>query len=188
MIWHKTNFSAPSSNRYHQVFEYVFVFSKGSPRCFNPLKDKKNLWAGTGTFGKNTIRVDNDRLEERPRNIITENGMRGNVWYGNTAGQEDCCESAIHPAKMAEWLAHDLIISWSNVGDTVLDPFGGSGTTGKQAIELGRSAILIELNPDYIPIIEQRCSVTLGLPLPDFAPSKIPELSILDTAPLFQLT
>lgn len=46
---------------------------------------------------------------------------------------------------------------------TVLDPFAGSGTTGQVALELGRSAILIELNPKYIPMIEKRCTVTLGL-------------------------
>jgi DNA modification methylase len=48
---------------------------------------------------------------------------------------------------------------------TVLDPFSGSGTTGEVAIELGRKAILIELNPKYVSLIEQRCTVTLGLAL-----------------------
>jgi site-specific DNA-methyltransferase (adenine-specific) len=40
---------------------------------------------------------------------------------------------------------------------TVLDPFGGSGTTGQVALEQGKKAILIELNPEYIPLIEKRC-------------------------------
>jgi DNA modification methylase len=48
---------------------------------------------------------------------------------------------------------------------TVLDPFAGSGTTGAVALELGRKAILIELNPKYIELIEQRCEVTMGLQL-----------------------
>jgi DNA modification methylase len=48
---------------------------------------------------------------------------------------------------------------------TVLDPFAGSGTTGAVALELGRKAILIELNPKYIELIETRCNVTLGLAL-----------------------
>lgn len=48
---------------------------------------------------------------------------------------------------------------------TVLDPFAGSGTTGQVAIELGRKALLIELNPDYIKLIERRCDVTPGLPI-----------------------
>ncbi len=48
---------------------------------------------------------------------------------------------------------------------TILDPFGGSGTTGMVALELGRKAVLIELNPKYCELIRQRCNVTLGLQL-----------------------
>jgi DNA modification methylase len=48
---------------------------------------------------------------------------------------------------------------------TVLDPFGGSGTTGMVALELGRKAILVELNPEYVKLAEQRCFVTPGLAL-----------------------
>jgi 16S rRNA G966 N2-methylase RsmD len=48
---------------------------------------------------------------------------------------------------------------------TVLDPFAGSGTTGAVALELGRHAILIELNPEYCELIEERCNTTLGLAL-----------------------
>jgi DNA modification methylase len=53
----------------------------------------------------------------------------------------------------------------SRLGDTVLDPFAGSGTTGEVATELGRNSILVELNPSYIPLIEKRTNVTPGLPL-----------------------
>jgi DNA modification methylase len=49
-----------------------------------------------------------------------------------------------------------------SAGDIVLDPFAGSGTTGEVALELGRKAILIELNPEYIRMIDQRCIVTPG--------------------------
>ena len=48
---------------------------------------------------------------------------------------------------------------------TVCDPFAGSGTTGEVALELGRSAILIELNEKYLPLIDRRCDVTPGLAL-----------------------
>lgn len=48
---------------------------------------------------------------------------------------------------------------------TVLDPFGGSGTTGEVALELGRNAILIELNPANVELCRARCNVTPGLPL-----------------------
>jgi DNA modification methylase len=48
---------------------------------------------------------------------------------------------------------------------TVLDPFAGSGTTGMVALEIGRRAILIELNPKYVALIEARTNITLGLAL-----------------------
>lgn len=153
MIYEKCNFSNPSHNRYHQMFEYVFILTKGAPRCFNPIKDKLNAWAGTGTFGKNTIREADGTMGERKRNIITEFGMRGNVWRGKTRGQEEMCSSLPHPAMMPKWLARDLILSWSNEGDLVCDPFAGSGTTGAAALGLGRDCILIEGNPEYLPII-----------------------------------
>jgi DNA modification methylase len=47
----------------------------------------------------------------------------------------------------------------------VLDPFGGSGTTGMVALELGRHAVLVELNGDYAEMIKRRCAVTPGLQL-----------------------
>lgn len=47
----------------------------------------------------------------------------------------------------------------------ILDPFGGSGTTGAVALDLGRDAVMIELNPEYIKIMERRCQVTYGLRL-----------------------
>lgn len=49
--------------------------------------------------------------------------------------------------------------------ETSSHPFGGSGTTGKVAIENGRRAILCEMNPEYVELIESRCSTTIGLPL-----------------------
>ena len=61
-----------------------------------------------------------------------------------------------HPAAFPRELARRCILLGSRVGDTVLDPFGGSGTTGIAANELGRKAILIELNPTYVQITEER--------------------------------
>lgn len=162
MIYEKVNFGQPSHNRYHQLFEYVFILSKGKPRTFNPIKDKANAWAGTGTFGKNTMRESNGEMGERTRNIIADFGMRGNVWRGKTRGQEELCESLPHPAMMPKWLARDLILSWSNPGDMVCDPMAGSGTVGVAAIENGRSAILIDCNPEYCELMRQQTDVTPG--------------------------
>lgn len=165
MIYEKTNFGHPEKVRYHQLFEYVFVLSKGEPRCFNPIKDKKNAWAGAGPFGVSTMRSANGDQKPKRRNVIEEYGMRGNVWRCKTAGQENVCTPIEHPAKMPDGLCKDLILSWSNPGDIVLDPMCGEGTTGKCALELGRNAILIELNPAYVKLAEKRTNVTPGLQL-----------------------
>jgi len=61
-----------------------------------------------------------------------------------------------HPASFPSELARRCILLGSRLGDTVLDPFGGSGTTGIAALELGRKAILIELNPSYVKISKER--------------------------------
>jgi DNA modification methylase len=53
-------------------------------------------------------------------------------------------------------------LAGSKPGDVILDPFAGSGTTGKVAIELGRKAILIELNPEYMRLARARTWVTPG--------------------------
>jgi len=65
---------------------------------------------------------------------------------------------------MPKWLARDLILSWSNPGDLVADPFCGSGTTGSEAIANGRRAWLNDAHADYIRMAEKNCTVTgLGL-------------------------
>lgn len=163
MIYEKVNFGHPEKVRYHQLFEYVFVLSKGAPRCFNPIKDKPNACAGTGTVGRNTVREADGSMGERKRNIIAEFGMRGNVWRGLTAGQEDMGRGVVHPAMMPRWLARDLIVSWSNPGDTVLDPFAGSGTTCAAAQDLGRQWIGLEINREYADAQRARIDPQIGL-------------------------
>lgn len=169
MIYEKSNPGNPSDNqrRYNQVVEYVFVLSKGAPMAWNPIRDKRNSSFGVRRFGAKTRRDKNGD----PKGFFTgrkpaaEFGLRSNCWRGNTAAQETPCVKREHPAPMPKWLARDLIISWSNPGDTVLDPFGGSGTTGKAALELGRKAILIEIEESYLPVMERSCHVTMGLAL-----------------------
>lgn len=157
MIWQKSNFSNPSSNRYHQVFEYVFVFSKGKPRVFNPLKDRPNIYAGKqGSFGENTVTQRDGSKKTRARKVNSEFGMRHNVWVVPTAGQDQSAKKWKHPAMFSEQFARDHIKSWSNEGDVVLDPFMGSGTTAVAAILENRQWIGIEQNPDYAKIAQQR--------------------------------
>jgi DNA modification methylase len=158
MIWQKPNFSHPSSNSYHQVFEYMFVFSKGRPRCFNPIRDRKNLYAGRSPLGKNTVSNRDGSKGLRPVNTIAEFGQRHNVWLMNTTGQERPCAGIPHPATFPKQLAADHIATWSNPGDVVLDMFVGSGTTCVAAKELGRHSIGIDVNAGYISIASARCN------------------------------
>lgn len=164
MIYQKRNFSHPEKVRYHQVFEYVFVFSKGAPRVFHPIMDRKNITSGcVGNVGVNTFTLRDGSKSLRAKRVTTEFGMRHNVWLGNTRGQEDMCIELKHPAMMPKWLARDLIRSWSNPGDTVLDPFAGSFTTCGEAIALARNAIGIDINPEYVMYGDTYCkNVTPG--------------------------
>lgn len=158
MIYQKNNFSNPSSNRYHQVWEYMFVFSKGKPSVFNPLMDRKNIYAGQiGSWGKNTVTQVDGSKKVRRRKFNTEYGMRHNVWKYKTSknGQNDK-ESYAHPASFPEELVKDHILSWSNVGTCVFDPMCGSGTVPVMAERLNRYAIACDIAPEYIEIAARR--------------------------------
>lgn len=147
MIWEKTNFANPSHNRYHQIFEYMFVLSKGRPATFNPIKDIKTIWRKP--FGKNTYRDKNGKMKERKAKDYGEYRMRGNVWLINTSGQENPCQEISHPATFSLSLARDHISSWSNKGDLVYDPMMGSGTTAIAALQLKRNFIGSEISKKY---------------------------------------
>lgn len=159
MIWEKPNFSNPSKTRYHQIFEYMFVFSKNKIKTFNPIKDRKNIYANATALGKNSVRQKDGSIKERKKTIISEYGMRFNVWKNNTTGQENMCKSNDHPATFPISLIKNHILSWSNENDIVLDPFAGSGTTGLACIETNRKYILIEKEQSYIDLIKKRLNV-----------------------------
>ena len=155
MIWEKQTFTDTGSLRvrYGNVFEYMFIFSKGRPKTFNALKDRLNKQPGKKKHG--TVRQKDGSL--KPISSIGKKiglyGQRFNVWNINT---EVSNSKRCHPAQFPEQLAHDHIISWSNEGDTVLDCFMGSGTTGKMAKQLGRNFIGIELDKEYFEIAKKR--------------------------------
>jgi site-specific DNA-methyltransferase (adenine-specific) len=153
MIYQKHNFSNPSTNRYHQIFEYMFVLSKGKPKTFNALKDRPNVEAGKiGSWGKNTSRQVDGTMVERKRKVNTEFGMRYNIWRIKTEMKP------LHPAPFPEELARDHVLSWSNPGDIVYDPFIGSGTTAKVAIETDRKYLGSEISSEYWEIAQKRIS------------------------------
>lgn len=158
MIYEKNNFSNPSINRYHQIFEYMFILTKNYPKTFNPLLDKKNRYAGESSWGKNTVRQKDGSLKEIPKHIIREYGMRNNIWKYNVGkGYSTTDEDAfLHPAIFPEKLANDHIRSWSNEDDIILDPFVGSGTTLIECERLNRNSIGVDISKKYCELSYKR--------------------------------
>ena len=158
MIWEKPHFANPSSNRCHQIFEYMFIFSKGKPRVFNQIRDVPIKYGKP--FGKLSQRHKNGDITNKENTIkdddIPSFGGRKNIWKMNTVGQEHVGKKQLHPAAFPLVLARDHCTTWSNEGDMVLDPFMGSGTTGVASLELNRKFIGIEKEPNYFQLSKDR--------------------------------
>jgi len=157
MIFEKKNPIPQNHNRYEQKFEYMFVFSKGKPNTFNPIKIPTKMfkheysWDNVTDFGKKSSkrnRTEKSRVKKYKNSF--------NI-FNYAVGTSKITNSAPFPEK----LASDQIISWSNEGDTVLDPFMGSGTTGKMAKQLGRNFIGIEMDETYFNIAKERIGATV---------------------------
>jgi len=148
----------PSNVRYNQVFEYMFVLSKGQPKTFNPVQQLK-----PGTSYRKTItqtyRNKDGKMVKPDQNAIERMSLAqtnilktsDNIWYipaGYLVGSKDV-ESFEHPATFPEKLAENHIISWSNENDIIYDPFSGSGTTCKIADRLGRAWFGSEIAEEY---------------------------------------
>ena len=156
MIYEKVGIafaSGPNSTRYTQKFEFVFIISKGRPKSINLIQDKPNKWAGTQSWGKTGGRnTAGEVLKYKDKsNPVKEFGVRNNIWLiKNSGGHGQSNKEAYqHPATMPEELARGHIISWSNPGDIVLDPFLGSGTTARMAEQEGRQYIGYEIDEEY---------------------------------------
>jgi DNA modification methylase len=144
-----------NSSRYEPEFEYMFVLSKGGPKTFNPIKrirkyeDKRKA--------KGYHRTADGKMIAKEKTNVRECTI-GNIWHYNTGGGLTTPDQVAfeHPAIFPERLAYDHIISWSNEGDLVYDPFMGSGTTAKAAICANRNYIGSEISAEYCEIIEKR--------------------------------
>lgn len=143
MIWKKKNpMPQVKQPRYNQVFEYMFIFSKGKPKTFNPImvpckcagqnydSTCKNMGGESGRT-KKSFKINKEKVKD-------------NVWDIAIAQNH-----TNHPAVFPYELAYDHIRSWSNEGDTVLDPFMGSGTTGLAAKDLNRNFVGVEIDDKY---------------------------------------
>lgn len=156
MIYQKNSYPFPPSNRYYQQFEYMFVISNGSPKTFNGLRVPT-------IYRKDTSEISTTRQKDGTTKAMKyEKGkvdrLMDNIWLLNTGFMRTTKdkEAYKHPALFPDELANRHILSWSNEGDTVLDPFMGSGTTGKQAKLLKRNFIGIECVEEYFKIAKHR--------------------------------
>lgn len=160
MIYEKSGGPSPYPNmrRYSPWFEYMFVFSNGKPKTFNPIKDKPTRSGGGKVNSGNTARQASGITTPTGSYITSDFTMRHNVWkYAVGCGKDTSDKIALgHPARFPEQLANDHILSWSNPGDIVFDPFMGSGTTGKMALLGNRKFIGIEKDLTYFNLSKTR--------------------------------
>ena len=161
MIYQKNNIRPLTHNRYEQEFEYMFVFSKGKPNTFNPIKKscvkkpKKDIF-----LVRNKDDTIENRIIKRQQNRIIGNVWKFDIGY-NLSTKEDIAFQ--HPAIFPEKLVEDHIISWSNPDDIILDPFVGSGTTCKMAKYLNRYFIGFEISKEYCYIANTRLKIICNI-------------------------
>ena len=150
MIWHKTNPMPLTHNRYEQSFEYMFVFSKGKPKTFNPIKVPCKF------AGKiNTARTHRHDLDKLTRfngygKTIKDDKIDCNVWKFPISHYDG------HPSAFPLELPTRHIQTWTHEGDMVIDPFMGSGTTGVAAKQLCRKFVGFEIDKKYFDIATKR--------------------------------
>ena len=154
MIYKKKNTPFMRTNGYTNCFEFMFVFTKGSLKKFNPLK-VKTVRQGQEmlTFNKGPDGINKKIMGElKPEKTMT------NIWeyavglHGTTSDKI----AFEHPAVFPEKLAEDHILSWTNRGDVVFDPMCGSGSTCKMALKNDRSYIGCDISKEYVDLTEKR--------------------------------
>jgi site-specific DNA-methyltransferase (adenine-specific) len=160
MIFQKTN-PIPQiyRKRYNNIFEYMFVFSKGVVKTHNPIK-VDCLHAGlqlNGTTYKNYSKGEQKR--EKMAKPVKNQKIKGNIWEYVVGKKKEDQEAKGHPAPFPCELVRDHIISWTNKDDIVLDPMCGSGTTCKVAMEQQRNFIGIDVSKEYCDIAKNRLKI-----------------------------
>jgi site-specific DNA-methyltransferase (adenine-specific) len=159
MIYQKTGTPFPQKDRYNQIFEYMFVFSKGKPKTFNPVM-KKNATAGAVRHSRKFRNADGEMVAAFNGKPINEYGIENNIWViknGMYKSTKDLVAFE-HPAIFPEELVYRHLITWTKENDIVYDPFMGSGTTAKVAIQLNRQWIGSEIDSQYCEIVHKRIS------------------------------
>ena len=166
IIWHKPNPMPESvTDRCTKSHEYIFLLSKSEKYFFDTdqIKEKAvgERWGGNKPMNTNNSKDQDNQFKglSREREMVSEFRNKRSVWTVNTKPYSEA-HFAVFPEKLIE----PCIQAGSKVGDVVLDPFFGSGTTGEVAERFGRNYVGIELNEDYKSLQQKRCGqMGLGL-------------------------
>lgn len=166
IIWHKPNPMPQSvSDRLTCCHEKIFFFSK-RPRYFfdkESIKEKSDYAQHDSRLGYGRLRYRGKRqgvsgTGQANFAVVYEYRNKRDVWTIPTRGFKEA-----HFATFPPDLIRPCILAGCPKGGVVLDPFGGAGTTALVAVQSGRNAIIIELNPDYAAISKKRISDDCGL-------------------------
>lgn len=151
MIFAKSNPTPKTHKRYEQCFEYMYVFAKRKPKTTNMIMTECTK-AGKQRNGNTYIHDATDNFKpQHTLGKVSEKKICCNIWK-YSVGKAELYQNIVkrnHSAKFPILLARDHILSWSNEGDVVLDPFIGSGTTALAAILTGRNYIGFEISEEY---------------------------------------
>lgn len=150
MIWEKLNpLPQTKQPRYSACFEYMFIFSKGTPKTFNPIMRQCKL--GGKLYDSTAKNMDGESGRHKLTYNVNKEMVDYNIWKIAVAQNK-----TKHPAVFPYEIPYRHIKTWSNEGDVVLDPFMGSGTTALAAIDLNRKYIGIEMVKEYYDICMER--------------------------------
>ena len=154
MLYVKNNpIPSDCGKRYRQSFEYMFCFSKGLPKTFNPIMQATQPGKSFKSFritkvGRNDLAHDH---------VVPTERKVSNMFFYNVGTSSSRDRIAFnHPAIFPEQLAEDQIFTWTNEGDIVYDCFMGSGTTAKAAHLLNRNWAGSEISKEYVSIAQER--------------------------------
>lgn len=165
MIFEKANpMPGYRPSMYRQCFEYMFVLCKGEMRIFNPIMEKTTTTRETIYRKANKWSMENGKTTTGEQRRPTP-GTRyhNNIFRYSVGGVQ-----VDHPATFPIQLARDMIYTYTEEGQTVYDPFAGSGTTNLAAYQLNRSAIGTEIVEEYAAYAKQRLRAAMAQQQIDF--------------------
>ncbi len=179
IIWHKPNPMPESvTDRCTKAHEYIFLLTKSARYYYDaeavkepaveaswenrlnrqsdksfPTNERNGVRTGIKFGGKKYGESDDPKHQTKSGEEYVYSGTRNkrSVWTVTTKPYKEA-----HFATFPPDLIEPCILAGSRVGDTVLDPFNGSGTTGAVSIKHGREYVGVELNPDYVKLTERR--------------------------------